>query len=142
MKSSWIVAIVGLALIISLVFYSYYNTWEVRPDFIAMRNYVYGKTSEEKIKEAYEQAKKLINDDEIKRKAEDEERAQGQARDFSGCMKNDAERIRRGGCGSGAIITDRIPTYSSVERLTDEIIMGICLYAKTVREAKKLGCLP
>lgn len=113
-----------------------------RPNYGEMRAHVISKLTDEQIRALHERAPREFEesrrreDERIRR--DDEERAER----WKKCQDIVFKERNPNQCRFGALITEPIRQYKSVQDAYEKLLMGICLFAQTKAEAVQYGCLP
>jgi hypothetical protein len=138
-----IIAIVAVAAI-PLVYQFLMDQREPNP--YLMRRHVVANLSDQQIRDIHEQSRLRFEKMRAEIGADDEEFWRRKAESQKKCQADIAFRAKNPSECTLPLTWRQIgqlpPGWRSVEEVFEHDIMGMCNYAKTIREAKKWNCLP
>lgn len=112
------------------------------PDYEEMRKHVISRLSDADIRLIQQEARRLFAEAQEADRLE-AQRAWEEAAEIADQCADIAYRERHPDrCKPPGFVVPPIPRYRSVDQVYEQRLMGICPLIRTVREAKKVGCLP
>jgi len=151
-----LLALIAILLVTSVIAYNMVAPLYDKPDYEEMRKHSVSRLSDDELRRLYESAKVEFEQNLAKERVKKEEERAKEEREVKlakeknyKCASDIAykERNRRE-CSPSTYSDLYFPPvvttsrHKSVEHIFEQKLMGICLSAETVREAKAIGCLP